>query len=417
MSVVESDIQWFIARDGKQHGPLSDVEMQKLLELGHLRQTDLIWKLGFPDWRPVTAVFPASAPAGGKPEAAPARPAPAPSSPSPAPAPTAAAAVPPPRERSQGTPPRRPASNAGSQAETRRWAQPRQDRRAESPGWGRLAIVMSLIAATAGGVWFAYNNSNLILPTAPEPQVAGTKAAPAGGGEKKPAAAKATFETAAVPGAAAIDLEFQKRPLWAAVKGEFPEWYDVRIQEAAKLRAEGKPELEITTHLIEALVALRRQHADKALAASTSRHKELAQAFLHNLRTLAQKSPDNCYNFISKGEASPSTISLLQDAEKSGHIEAQVVAIIAAISEGRKTPVVHAAPVKTDYDALAAELRRIGWTQNDMKLFADPKALAKAPHEQVCNMVQDWFAAHLSIPEPAIQERLLYETLRPVVAG
>src|SRR5690242_1458777 len=58
MTVLESEIQWFVARDGKQHGPLSDVEMRKLVELGHLRETDLVWKLGFPDWRPVPAVFP-----------------------------------------------------------------------------------------------------------------------------------------------------------------------------------------------------------------------------------------------------------------------------------------------------------------------------------------------------------------------
>ncbi len=62
MSVVESDIQWFIARDGKQHGPLSDVEMRKLVELSHLRTNDLLWRQGFPDWRPALSVFPMAAP-------------------------------------------------------------------------------------------------------------------------------------------------------------------------------------------------------------------------------------------------------------------------------------------------------------------------------------------------------------------
>ena len=62
MSVVESDIQWFIARDGKQHGPLSDAEMRKLVELSHLRTNDLLWRQGFPDWRPALSVFPMAAP-------------------------------------------------------------------------------------------------------------------------------------------------------------------------------------------------------------------------------------------------------------------------------------------------------------------------------------------------------------------
>jgi hypothetical protein len=32
-------------------------------------------------------------------------------------------------------------------------------------------------------------------------------------------------------------------------------------------------------------------------------------------------------------------------------------------------------------------------------------------------MVQDWFTAHLAIQDPGTQERLLFETLRPVVSG
>jgi hypothetical protein len=32
-------------------------------------------------------------------------------------------------------------------------------------------------------------------------------------------------------------------------------------------------------------------------------------------------------------------------------------------------------------------------------------------------MVQDWFAAQLSVPDAEVQIRLLVEALRPVVAG
>ena len=418
MSVIESDIQWFVARDGKQHGPLSDAEMRKLMELGHLRQTDLIWRLGFPDWRPVATVFPL--PAEGSHRDAPATPAPSHSEPS-APYPTSgsqSAAIAPRQERTAGQGAGRPAPTVGERVaatpgDSTRWSQPAAVEPPRKAGRSRRTFVIaaSLLALTSAGAWLGYQNRDALMSvTAASKQV-----------EPAPqAAVKATFETAAVPadeGTAALDAEFQKRPLWTAIKQEFPEWYDVRLKEVAKLGAEGKPELEITQHWVEAIVSLRRQHADKALAASTEKHKELASAFLNNLKTLSEAGAETCYGFISKGETSAGTIALMQTPEKSAQLEAQVVAVIAAIADGRKSPVTHAAPLKSDYDVLAAELGHLGWTQADMQLFADPKALARAPHERVCKMVQDWFAAHLAIQDSGIQERLLFETLRPVVAG
>ena len=53
----QEPIQWYLARDGQQYGPLTDVEMQKFNELGHLKSTDLVWRKGFADWRPAGAVF------------------------------------------------------------------------------------------------------------------------------------------------------------------------------------------------------------------------------------------------------------------------------------------------------------------------------------------------------------------------
>src|SRR4029078_2834301 len=68
----QSDIQWYIAREGKQHGPLSDLEMRTFVAQGHLKPTDLIWRPGFADWRPAPAVFPCRHP--DPPPAAPPRP-------------------------------------------------------------------------------------------------------------------------------------------------------------------------------------------------------------------------------------------------------------------------------------------------------------------------------------------------------
>ena len=61
MSGPDTDTQWFIARDGKQHGPVSDLELRKLIELSHLKPTDLVWRQGFSDWRTAVSVFPAVA--------------------------------------------------------------------------------------------------------------------------------------------------------------------------------------------------------------------------------------------------------------------------------------------------------------------------------------------------------------------
>jgi uncharacterized protein DUF4339 len=56
--------QWYVSRDGKQHGPFSDADLAKFSRLGQLQANDLLWREGLPDWRPATTIFP-------KPERAP----------------------------------------------------------------------------------------------------------------------------------------------------------------------------------------------------------------------------------------------------------------------------------------------------------------------------------------------------------
>ena len=52
-----------------------------------------------------------------------------------------------------------------------------------------------------------------------------------------------------------------------------------------------------------------------------------------------------------------------------------------------------------------------------MRVFSDPRALGRASPQDVCRMVQDWFAAQIAIKDADTQVRLLVESLRPVVAG
>jgi hypothetical protein len=98
-------------------------------------------------------------------------------------------------------------------------------------------------------------------------------------------------------------------------------------------------------------------------------------------------------------------------------VQAQVAAIFEAIADGRKTPTQHEKAAKPDYEILVQELSKLGWKENDLKVFSNPQALSREPPERVCQMVQDWFTAHLAVADKATQERLLVETLKPVVSG
>jgi GYF domain 2 len=51
-------VEWYLARDGKQYGPLSDAELSRFVELGHLKADDLLWREGLSDWQPATIAFP-----------------------------------------------------------------------------------------------------------------------------------------------------------------------------------------------------------------------------------------------------------------------------------------------------------------------------------------------------------------------
>lgn len=53
-----SQAEWYLARDGEQFGPLSDAELRKLVEMGHLKSSDLLWREGFPEWRSARLLLP-----------------------------------------------------------------------------------------------------------------------------------------------------------------------------------------------------------------------------------------------------------------------------------------------------------------------------------------------------------------------
>jgi hypothetical protein len=423
MAGADPQIEWYLAREGQQYGPLTDPEMQKLVELGHLRLTDLVWRQGFPDWRPASVVFPM-------------RPT--------TPAPTPAA---PPSERyraSEATrqaPHQRPVRTAGpdrsvarvseataaasrtaaamhptaSQHEPYFLAAGAEGRsRIDRTGgvtrprhtMRRLLRAVFVLAIVAGGGWLVVTQYGKLAGLASlEP------------GRPGPAAETSEAPPFRVSGNTVgdIDRNFQRAALWRVIKQEFPEWYIQRLNEVAKLRSEQRDDVAMARYLVEAVVALRRKHAAQALAASPDTLRMVAGAFLDTLKHLSKYGVEACYGYISQGERSPAMLTLMN--EHSDYLQRQTTAVFEAVAEGRKSPQTHLPPRKDDYDALARVLTERGWSQTDLQLFTDPRALARASPEQVCKMVQDWFAAQLAIQEPEIQLRLLFESLRPVVAG
>ncbi len=406
------ETQWWIARDGQQHGPLSDSEMRAFIEMRHLRATDLVWRPGFVDWRPAQLIFPMQA-HHAVPEnlhgmvGAAAMPEPASLEAETTeagfeivaetqraeargawgerdPEPGTAAGGRSPSGAARGTAPRR---------ELRR----RPETAASAPVAKIAGIATALVLVLAGG-WFALANGGYVRG------LAGFFSTATGS-----LALDATPET--------LDARLQKMPLWGAIKRQFPNWYGDLVRETVKLSGDDPQGAAMTKHLAESLVELRRQNATAALSASPARLRAIAEAFLENLRALKARSTEACYAFISQGETSPATIGLLENPGDGRPMQNQVAAIIAAIAEGRAAPVAREKPTKNDYDTLAASLMKIGWKEEDLRLFANPRALAGAAPDRVCQMVQDWFRAHIEIEDQPMQERLLMETLRPVVAG
>jgi hypothetical protein len=181
--------------------------------------------------------------------------------------------------------------------------------------------------------------------------------------------------------------------------------------------ADKKPDSDVAMLLAQGLVNLRRQNANKALAASSEKLQAIAVAFLQHLKALRAQSVSACFGFISKGETSPAVVQMMEHPETATALNAQAGAIFEAISEGAKNPVKHDSAVKSDYDVLIKELAKLGWKEEDLQVFSNPKLLAKREPQQVCKMVQEWFVAHLAVEDAAVRDRLLYETLKPVVSG
>lgn len=47
--------EWFYARNGQKHGPISPADLKRMATSGDLLPTDLLWKKGMPQWVPASS--------------------------------------------------------------------------------------------------------------------------------------------------------------------------------------------------------------------------------------------------------------------------------------------------------------------------------------------------------------------------
>ena len=327
MTGQTNEAQWYIARDGKQHGPLTDVEMRTFVGHSYLRPSDLLWRPGMPDWQPAPQVFPAAF-----------------QQPQPAPAPQPAAAPP-----QQAQAPRQttgqPQSHGAAPVQQRAQPahfdtgpaqQPAPAYKApqpepysdghfedEKPKRGivkQALLALVAIAIVGGGAYGIATYKDTLMQLVSGPPKKAEEPAPAAAPAEEQTAAVVEQpplpetestgpDTSAIEGSA-IDARLQKVPLWEMLKKDYPEWYVGNVAAAEKLSSEQKPAIEVTTQLVQGLVDLRRKNAPNALSASSDKLKGVATAFLENLRSLQAQSVGACYGFISKGEMSPAVIEM-----------------------------------------------------------------------------------------------------------
>jgi hypothetical protein len=502
MSGTSGKFEWYLARDGQQHGPLTEDELDKFIELGHLNPTDLLWRAGFDDWRTAAQVFPPLPPAVQRPASA--EPAPT-SDPNRAaevaktqPAQKVGQPVADPVDRTlnpgwseprianpQQQPGSRPHAGAGTamghnvrgEVEPAFSASPSvaaqgpdhiaahipmrqpqmhagpvgtarpaanhdleedsflEDEPAGRGGWLIVAAALFIAVLLGAGGLFAYNNKELMSAFVDDftvkkktsevaivraPKKATREVVPSAA--PRPSVSASLNQIANAPDVTKLkplpELPILKSKLWLFAQREFGVWADKRLAEVRKLSAEDKPKEEANKHLIKSFVKFRRENAAIALSASPDQLAEVARAFVTTLQALTSKGSKACYAFISNGESTPEVADLYFEPSIGPKLEAQMLAIMKAIVNGKTTgKTERKPPTASDFKKLSAELGRRGWSAADLKLFSDPNALSRAKPEVVCRLVTEWFATQTKLIDEKARDQLIAASLRPVIGG
>jgi hypothetical protein len=420
-------IEWYLARNGEQYGPLTDAEMRKFVELGHLRDGDLVWRAGFTEWRKSSEVFgagdngpgPSPLSAGGAgPVAGASREPRAPRG-----------ADPRSSKPSRSTGPATPRGtrdsglgraladhgnedpHGGVVMATER-TRPVAARRKRGSGVGRAFGFLLLLGLLGGGAWLVWDNRDRLGSISELGALVATAS-------NNPSEASLRVSPFEINGntADAVEASLQRSAVWQIAKRDFPEWYAAKTDQVGKLVAENGDERTVARLLAESLVELRRQHASSALSAPLPALRKVAASFVGNLSELNKLGSQQCFGFISYGEGTPLVVELSRTPAHAEHLQRQMVAVLEAANEGRKAQFAPTPARRADYDMLSWELAKRNWTREDLLTFSDPKRLAALPPEGVCKMVLDWFSAQLDVRDEDVQTRLLSASLKPLVEG
>lgn len=210
------------------------------------------------------------------------------------------------------------------------------------------------------------------------------------------------------------DAALQSHAVWQKLKNTFPDWYSELLSELQVFRGSEENENAIPALLAKRLVDLRRKLSIPALSSSAGHLQRVASSYMSMIAAVSNSSAD-CLKVISEGETALARMKL-------SNLQAQafdglLLATVDAVTAGRKSPQVHAAVTRSDYDYLTARLLRSGWTEKDFQTFSDSSQLARATPEKVCFLVQSWFRTQLAIEDDAIKVRLLRESLRSYFGG
>lgn len=56
MAIIDADMSWYYSKNGTQLGPVTEQELSEKASSGEISSSDLIWKEGMPDWKPLAQV-------------------------------------------------------------------------------------------------------------------------------------------------------------------------------------------------------------------------------------------------------------------------------------------------------------------------------------------------------------------------
>lgn len=297
-------------------------------------------------------------------------------------------------------------------------------------GWLMVAAALFLFVLLGAGGLFAYNNqqqisalyADLIGDVKKNDEIAvvraperATREAAKSDSDSGTTVARLSPPKPVAPENKLPELPILKSKLWQFAQKEFGPWTENRL---AELGQQQRSTQEANNYLVASFVRLRRENAQHAMLASPDSLARVAASFVESLQALTAKGPNACYAFISNGESTPEVAPLYFEPTVGPKLEAQMLAILQAIAEGKASPGNgRPQPTAEDFNALSAALAKRGWTAADLKLFSDPTALSKAEPKLVCRLVTEWFATQTKLSDQATRDELIAASLRPVIGG